>query len=145
MWEINSYSQYLCFLYSVLIGGIIGVIYDFFKIDRILFKRSILFIIFEDILFWVISAFIFYSFSIVFSNGQVRGYLLIGCLCGFFTYKLTVSRLIIMMIFPLKKLSVVIKKFYSRLLDNINSNIISIFKNIKAFSTKSLLKKWKFY
>jgi len=120
MWEINSYSQYLCFLYSVLMGGAIGLLYDFFKIDRIIFKRSRWFIIFADILFWVISAFIFYSFAVVFSNGQVRGYLLFSSLLGFIIYKLTLSKLIVLIISPIKKASTFIKKLYLTLLDKIN-------------------------
>lgn len=142
MWEINSYSQYLCFLYSVLMGGAIGLLYDFFKIDRIIFKRSRWFIIFADILFWVISAFIFYSFAVVFSNGQVRGYLLFSSLLGFIIYKLTLSKLIILIISPIKKASTFIKKLYLTLLVKINHFFNLILQKLKFIIKKLSPKKF---
>ncbi len=133
MWEINSFSQYLCFLYSVLMGSSIGVLYDGFKIDRMIFKRGILFIVFQDILFWIISAFAFYSFSVVFSNGQVRGYLLFGCLMGFVIYRLTLSRFIMFLVIPLKRVSLAIRKFYLILLNKANLFLSFAFKKSKNF------------
>lgn len=144
MWEISSYNQYLCFLYSVAVGGFIGIIYDFFKIDRKIFKRGVAFIVFEDILFWVISAFVFFSFSVVFSNGQIRGYLLFGTSIGFTVYKLTLSKVVIMLILPIKKLTVIIKKFYLLFLEKTIFYCGFLYKKIKSVLNLSVvLKKGK--
>ena len=142
MWEINNASQYLCFLYSIGIGVALGLIYDFIKIDRIVFKRKNLFVFCGDILFWLISTFVFFSFSVVFSNGQIRGYLLFGSLLGFLIYKLTLSRIFILIVSPLKRVSRIIKlcylKFITKLLFYIKNivNKVKIFVNYFLFSKK---------
>ena len=141
MWEISSFSQYLCFLYSVLMGSGIGVLYDVFKIDRMVFKRGVLFTVFQDILFWIISAFAFYSFSVVFSNGQVRGYLLFGCFMGFVIYRLTISRFIMFLALPVKKASFLVRKFYLILLNKINLFISFAFEKLKNFFKIQAVKK----
>ncbi len=141
MWEINSFSQYLCFLYSVLMGGAVGVLYDVFKIDRIFFKRGTAFIFFQDILFWIISAFAFFSFSVVFSNGQIRGYLLFGFFIGFIIYRLTLSRLLMILVLPIKRASFAIRKLYLELLDKVNLFFRFAFEKTKNIFKISPVKK----
>jgi len=117
MWEINSISQYTSFLYAIFMGNALGVIYDIFSIDRALFKRTVIFVFFQDILFWVISAFAFFSFSVVFANGQLRGYLLFGTLLGFLLFKLTISRLFWLLVRPFKKFICLLKIKYLNFLE----------------------------
>ena len=52
MWEISGYSQYVCFWYAIILGVALGILYDVFKFDRILFKRSKIFVFICDVLFW---------------------------------------------------------------------------------------------
>lgn len=139
MWEINNTSQYLCFSYSLVLGAILGLIYDFFKIDRMIFNRNVFFILLEDILFWVISAFAIFSFSVVFSNGQIRGYLLFASFLGFIIYKLTISKLFTLMISPFKKISNMIKKQYLSTLKFLFYHIGNTVKTVKK-SIKYILK-----
>ena len=40
MWEINNFNQYTCFLYAIILGALMEIVYDLFKFDRTLFKRS---------------------------------------------------------------------------------------------------------
>lgn len=141
MWEINSTGQYLCFVYSMCMGGILGLIYDFFKIDRIVFKRKKFIVFFQDIFFWLIAAFIFFSFSVVFSNGQIRAYLLFGCLIGFLIYRLTISKIFILIIIPFKKINAIIKKQYMKLVENLNFLVRKTFRGIKNFVKRHLFSK----
>lgn len=141
MWEINSSEQYLCFVYSICMGAILGLLYDFLKIDRIVFKRKNLSIFLQDVLFWIISAFMFFSFSVVFSNGQIRGYLLFGCLLGFLIFKLTISRIFTLIILPLKRIKNMAENKYLNLMKKINFTIISIINGAKNFIKKFLLTK----
>lgn len=136
MWEINSISQYLCFVYSMLMGVVLGLIYDFFKIDRIVFKRKKLFVFCEDLLFWLISAFIFFSFSVVFSNGQIRGYLLFGSFLGFLLYRLTLSRILILIIIPIKRIINIIKQFNLKVIKKLLFCIENIVKKTKIIVKK---------
>lgn len=137
MWEISSYGQSLCFLYSMAVGGILGLIYDFFKIDRIVFKRGNIFVFLQDILFWIIATVIFFSFSVVFSNGQIRAYLLFGSFLGFLIYRLTFSKIIILISIPFKKIINIVKKYYSALINKLNilnkKVVISIKNLAKSF------------
>lgn len=112
MWEINSSGQYISFLYSFILGNAMGFIYDVFRFDRALFKRSNFFVFIQDILFWLICAFAFFSFSVVFASGQIRGYLLVGLLLGFLFFRLTFSRLFLLLTSPIKKLVKIINKNY---------------------------------
>lgn len=120
MWEISGYNQYICFWYSIVVGLGLGFLYDLFKFDRTLFKRSKFFVFICDILFWIISAFIVFSFCVVFSNGQIRGYILLGCLLGFLIYKLTLSCIFFGLLFPTKKLIKVVNVRYCLVLEKIN-------------------------
>lgn len=117
MWEISSYSQWMFFLYSLILGFIISLFYDVLRIDRAIFKRSNLTVFFEDILFWIITAFSVYSFLIIFSNGQIRAFILFGISLGFIICRFTISKLIFLVIRPLKKLTKTIRKNYLKGID----------------------------
>ena len=136
MWEISSLSQYTCFIYSMILGVELGLIYDFFKIDRIVFKRKSFFVFLQDILFWLIAAFEFFSFSVVFSNGQIRGYLLLGSILGFFIYRLTFSKIINLIIIPLKRLKNMLKKIYLNFINKIVYYTENITNKVKIFIKK---------
>lgn len=120
MWEINSFNQYTSFLYSIIMGLALGIIYDLFKLDRNIFKRSTVYIFVSDVLFWVISAFVLFSFCIVFSNGQIRGFIILGALLGFMIFRLTLSRLFWYFFKPIKKIIQKLDKVYSNLLEKAN-------------------------
>lgn len=120
MWEINSYNQYTCFLYSIIMGAAVEIVYDLFKIDRALFKRNKVFIFLSDILFWIITSFILFSFCVVFSNGQIRGYIIFGTLIGFIIFRLTFSKAIWCLIKPARKLINKLSIIYLNLINNIS-------------------------
>lgn len=144
MWEINSWGQYLCFIYSICLGGVLGLIYDFFKFDRIVFKRKNLLIFLQDILFWLISAFMFFSFAVVFSNGQIRAYLLFGSFFGFLIYRLTLSKLFMLITTPIKKLNSKIVKQYLKIVKKLNFWLKNFTVGIEKFIKRYLfLKKQK--
>lgn len=117
MWEISSYSQWMCFLYSVFLGCGICLFYDVLRIDRAIFKRSSLTVFFEDIFFWIIFAFCVYSFLIIFANGQIRLFILFGVFLGFILFRFTISKLIFLIVKPIKKLTKTISKGYIKLIE----------------------------
>lgn len=131
MWEISILNQWSTFVYSLVLGCLLCFVYDLFKIDRLIFKRSIVFIFFEDILFWIISGFLVFSFLIIYTNGQVRVFVLVGALLGFFVYKITVSKFIMYVITPIKKLIKFISCNYNRAISKLSTHIDNIFKKLK--------------
>ena len=144
MWEISSYSQYICFLYSLVLGVSLGIVYDLFKLDRLLFKRSKIFLFFSDILFWLISAFLIFTFCVIFSNGQIRGFIVLGTLLGFIIYRLTLSKLIFLLVNPLKKLVKKLNNRYYKLIEKANDFILKqVFKAKKIIKVNFFFKKRK--
>lgn len=128
--EVPFIEYTMAFLYSVLVGVLYGIIYDFFRITRIIitgrtghskltlffdkalhripnvktsYKSSpikslirkfyFVFVFFEDVLFFVISALIMTVFLYQVNYGQLRLYLYAGAVLGFFVYYNTLGRL----------------------------------------------------
>ncbi len=89
-------QQTASFLLSVLLGAVLGVVYDCFRVARILLpplaKPKPTF--FEDVLFWLIYGFCVFCFAAAAARGQVRVFMLLGSILGFALYILTLGNLI---------------------------------------------------
>ncbi len=89
-------QQAAAFLWSVALGGALGVVYDWFRIGRILKKKWWLTVFLEDLLF-ALAAALSTAFCFTLTNyGQVRLFLLIGEGLGFLVYYNTVGVLVAM-------------------------------------------------
>ena len=55
-------------------GVIIAFLYDMFRLKRRIVRTKIAMVHFEDIVFWIIAAIIFFLSSYVISNGETRAY-----------------------------------------------------------------------
>lgn len=113
MWEISNIGQSTAFLWSMLLGGILSVVYDIFRLDRMIFKRSVLAVALEDVLFFIISAISIFCLQLVTTNGQMRGFIFIGIIIGFLILRLTLSRFVDLLLKPLKKLVKYIRTKYN--------------------------------
>ncbi len=83
---ISLSSQANLFLVTILIGFIIGLVYDFFRITRKLFHHSNLLVYIEDLLFWIISTFICFYILLHKNNLELRFYIVIGIIIGLCLY-----------------------------------------------------------
>lgn len=81
----------LTFLMSCVVGGFLGFVYDVFRITRIAIKTGKIVIFIEDILFFLISTVVSFTFIVVDNKGEFRGMLLIGEVIGAVVYFLTIS------------------------------------------------------
>ncbi|MGI6086027.1 MAG: spore cortex biosynthesis protein YabQ [Acetivibrionales bacterium] len=63
-------------------GVIIAFLYDMFRLKRRMVKTKAAMVHFEDILFWLIAAIIFFLSSYIISNGETRAYYYAGTLIG---------------------------------------------------------------
>ncbi len=109
----DNYSQIYSFiLYSLVIGVLLGTVYDVFRIIRMAFtvpgivadiyrgrrhrsRFTVNVIVFIcDILFFVVAAVISAIFIFYANNGRIRGIALFGSLVGFALYYNTVGRLV---------------------------------------------------
>ncbi len=69
-------------------------VYDVFRASRKAGFNSAILVFVTDILFWVLSAFATFIFLISRTNGEIRGYVLIGEFIGFALFKISLSRFV---------------------------------------------------
>jgi spore cortex biosynthesis protein YabQ len=90
-------EQTLIFLLSVPAGACLAVIYDIFRVWRIIFPaashRAAAFI--SDVLFMLICGFCVFLFAVRFSGGVVRFFCVIGSAAGFILYFFTVGNTVV--------------------------------------------------
>lgn len=87
--------QTLLFFEAILLGMILALFFDIFRILRIGFNFPMGVIILEDVLFFIVSAVITYLFMLSTIYGQVRGFIIIGETMGFVIYYFTIGKLVI--------------------------------------------------
>ncbi len=81
-------------LQSVGIGIIFGVVFDALRVVRIIFPHKSWMIFTEDFLFMLFCGFWFFVFSMTSARGQLRAFLLLGAVAGFFLYIYTVGEIV---------------------------------------------------
>ena len=89
--NIQAYT----FLYSILCGMLIGLIYDIFRIKRKTIRTRALFIYIEDLIYWIIVVIVVFALIFYSNDGEIRGYILIGVLIGVTLYMLLLSNIIV--------------------------------------------------
>ena len=88
-------NQAYLFAIFILNGFLIGLLFDIFRILRKSFKTTDFITYLEDICFWVITGSIILYSIFKFNNGELRGYIFVGILCGVLAYMLIFSKIFI--------------------------------------------------
>lgn len=88
-------NQAFLFLVFVVIGLIIGLLFDIFRILRISFKTKDVVTYIEDILFWIITGILVLYSIFIFNNGEIRFFIFIGIAIGVILYIMLFSSYII--------------------------------------------------
>ena len=153
-----DFSQGYLFLIFILVGIIIGLLFDFFRILRRTFKTSDFITYLEDILFWILSGIILIYSIFVFNNGELRAYIFLSIFIGIITYMLTISKYFIkfnvLILTCLKKVITTILKIITypfelilklliKPLNIIKNSIKNIMSRIVVFYTKISIRKKK--
>ena len=118
-------NQAYLFLIFTLNGMIIGLLFDVFRILRKSFNTNDLLTYIEDIIFWFLTGIIILFSMCKFSDGELRGYTIIGIAIGVTIYMITISTYFI-------KVSVFIV--------NIIKNIVGKIFGIVTYPVKIILK-----
>ena len=84
-------TQTLLFLTCVLIGGIMGMLYDLIRIFRKIIPHSNWSVQIEDTLYWIICALIGFAVLYMHNYGQIRFFVFIGIILGGVFYLCTFS------------------------------------------------------
>ena len=109
-------QQTMQFLLSIVMGAALGVVYDFFRVLRIIFpfvsKKAILCI--SDIIFMLICGTSVFVFDLMFCRGQLRFFCLVGASLGFILYILSLGNAVTGCLKTIVKfISKVLQKVYS--------------------------------
>ena len=94
MWEISAYNQTISFVLSLCLGALFCVLYDVVRAIRKVCLNSFWAVFFTDILIWLLYAFVTFIFLVARTNGEIRGYILVGELGGFILFRISISRLL---------------------------------------------------
>ena len=145
-------NQAYLFLVFSLVGIIIGILFDFFRILRKTIKTNDIVTYIEDILFWIISGIIIIYTMYVFCDGQLRFFMIMGIVIGTALYMVTISKYVIkisvflikkkkkIIIYPIKLLIKVFKKIIFRpifiICVNFRKNILNFVKKYRGFFAK---------
>ena len=114
----ETINQSYLFLIFILIGIVIGVLFDIFRVLRKSFKTNNMITYIEDILFWLLSGCVLIYSIFVFNNGEIRGYIFLAIILGILIYMCSISNFFC-------KTSIVI-------IDCIKNIIIKVIKIIKV-------------
>ena len=144
----NNFEQLISFIYFIIIGVILSIIFDIFRILRRTMKTSDIVTNIQDILFCIISGIIILLSIFMFNNGELRLYIFIGISIGVILYMIFISKyfikfnvaiinLIKKIVFLLLKPFIFILNFTKRLIFTPLSSIII---NMKYFTIKKIQK-----
>ena len=104
MWLILFQDRGGAFLYSFFVGALIGLIYDFFRISRVLFGKGRVKIFFEDLVFCLMSAVLLCVFIFNATMGMIRLFAFCGIAVGFFFHYFTFGKLTVGFAIVLRKI-----------------------------------------
>lgn len=140
-------QAYLFFIFTMN-GILIGLLFDFFRISRKVFKTNDVMTYIEDVLFWILAGAIVLYSIFVFNNGELRLFMFLGIVLGAFFYMIFISSYVIKInvkiINLLKKVfgifmlpfKYIYRILYKLLLKPVNFLIINIRKSFTNFATK---------
>ncbi len=87
-------TQFAIFIFSCILGVVLGIIYDCFRIARMIINPRNIFIFFQDIVYFLLSALITFLFVLMFNDGESRFYILAGEGIGWIVYHLTFGEVV---------------------------------------------------
>ena len=128
-------NQLFSFFIYVIVGILLGFIFDIFRALRKSIKNSTVVTNIEDILFVIISFIIIAMVVQIVSKGELRFYILLGIILGILIYFLSVSKYIITgETWILKSIIKILKSIYNffiKFFKKINGLILKFLNKVK--------------
>lgn len=87
-------SQVILFFEACILGFLLGMLYDVFRILRLSFPNGRVLIFLEDVLYFAVAAVVSFSFVVLANGGVLRAFLLLGEFLGAVLYFFSLSLLI---------------------------------------------------
>lgn len=88
-------NQAYLFIVFSLTGVGLGILFDFFRATRKIFKTPDLVTYIEDILYWILAGIIVLYNIWFFNDGEIRNFMILGILMGAIIYTLALSQIVI--------------------------------------------------
>ena len=126
-------NQINIFFVFVVNGLIIGVLFDFFRILRKSFLTKDVITYLQDIIFWILTGILILYSVFVFSNGEIRLFMVVALLLGITTYMLCISKYII-------NINVKIILFFKRIFSKIIELLLIPINALKRLVTKIFIR-----
>ena len=93
--EMTNGQQLNELFLSCGMGFLLGAYYDLFRVIRLVMKPGKRAIFFQDVFFFLSSAVVTFLFSLSVMDGELRFYLFLGLIAGFFAYYFTIGRAVV--------------------------------------------------
>ncbi len=130
---VDVEGQVVSFLLSILLGAVFCIMYDLLRSLHKLYIKGFAEVFVLDLLFWFVCAIITYLFLVIYCNGIVRGFVVIGALMGFLAVRIILSKYILL-IFTF------VLKFIMGILHFVCAKIVGILVPINKYLKKYILK-----
>ncbi len=133
MWEINLADQIISALQSLPLGVALAILFFTLESFNVAFKATRVRVFVSDIVFFILAALITFCFLLISSNGEIRGYILVGEGIGFLLFKAFFSKYYI-------KLLVALITLIKGIFEGLVSAIDGFFEKIAEWLLKSFEK-----
>ncbi len=109
-------GQAVTFIMTIIMGGLLGVIFDFYRVLRGVFKPRTVTTYLFDLLYWLLAIILAFGGLLMTNWGELRFYVFLGLLGGTVLYYKLLSRFIIWCLIRLIRLIVFIAGWVNRLI-----------------------------
>ena len=92
-------NQVTVFLWTIMIGAILGFVFDFFRILRRKGNTKDIMVYLQVVMFWLIVTIVIIVSTFLINDGELRGYMLFGYILGAVFYILLLSLLVHIMVY----------------------------------------------
>lgn len=120
-------EQTWLFLWACVLGAALGVVYDMFRVLRIILKHNNIAVFIEDVLFTVFYGLCIFVYITELSRGYIRFFIILGSLLGFTLYILTVGMFVVTI---MKKIIKFIKTVFSKIFSVLSKPVKAIYRFI---------------
>jgi len=120
---LSMTGQAVLFLSTVLVGAVIGLFYDVFRIFRKTAPHSVFAVQLEDLFFWAVATVGTFYFMLTQNYGEIRLFSVLGVAIGITLYFATISRWVV-------KIFVVIVTYLKRVVASVVKIVLLPFRII---------------
>lgn len=140
IWEINTQSQIFTFLYSLIIGSVFCVVYDFLRVGRKVRTVKSVIIFFEDVVFSVFITFFTFLLLLSREKGEIRVYVLLGEIIGFIIFRKVISPFLMRILMFFAKIAGIVYAFIYKTINKICTFIDELLGKLREILKKVIKK-----